>query len=114
MNETPSSEVKHWALVKSWASTLTKPLCWMNRRPLVAPHRSTGTKTLVPGRKFAGSVNGTELVPEVAMAPLRWTTPEMPRTAALDVPNGELLHPFLSARFVKNAGALAKEAPSSE
>ena len=68
----------------------------------------------MPGRKFAGSVNATGLVPEVAIAPLKWTTPEMPRTAALDVPNGALVHPFLSVRFVKNAGALAKEAPSSE
>jgi hypothetical protein len=45
MNDTPSSEVKHWALEKvpPSASTVTTPLCWMNSRPLVALHRSTGT-----------------------------------------------------------------------
>src|SRR5262249_61274129 len=42
-NEAPSSEVKHWALEKLLASTVTVPLCWMCRRPLVALHRSTGT-----------------------------------------------------------------------
>src|SRR5690348_12375959 len=116
MNDAPSSEVKHWALEKvpPSASTLTTPLCWMNSRPLVALHKSTGTKTLVPGRKFAGRVNGTEFVPLVAMAPLRWTIPEMPRTAALEVAKGALVQPFFSVRLVKNAGALANEAPSSE
>src|ERR1051326_6120189 len=73
MNDTPSSEVKHCALEKVpfSASTLTIPLCWMTSRPLVALHRSTGTKTVVPGWKFAGRVNGTVLLPLVAMAPLR-------------------------------------------
>src|SRR5690348_12573518 len=72
-NDTPSSEVKHWALEKLLpsASTLTTPLCWMNSRPLVALHRSTLTKTLVLGRNAAGRVKGTALVPEVAIAPLK-------------------------------------------
>jgi hypothetical protein len=33
-------------------------------------------------------VNGTELLPDVAMAPLKWTIPEMMRTLALDVLKG--------------------------
>src|SRR5689334_23501923 len=37
----------------------------MNRRPLVALHRSTATYTAVAGRSAAGSVNGTGLVPAV-------------------------------------------------
>src|SRR5438876_1391752 len=71
-NETPSSEVKHWALAKpgSCCCTVTTPLGAMSRRPLVALHMSTGTKTLVLGRSAAGKVNATGFVPEVDMAPL--------------------------------------------
>src|SRR5690242_13575369 len=69
-NWAPSSEVKHWALEKlPSGSTLTTPLGAMSSRPLVALHRSTGTHTFVAGRKACGRVNGTELVPLVAMAP---------------------------------------------
>src|SRR5690242_17919663 len=78
-NLAPSSEVKHWAfdtLLPS-ASTLTTPLGAMLSRPLVALHKSTRAKTLVAGRKAFGRVNGTGLVPDVAIAPLRWTIPEM-------------------------------------
>src|SRR5215471_8169478 len=113
MNDTPSSEVKHWALEKppsDW--TVTTPLCWMNRRPLVALHKSTGTKTFVPGRKFAGSVNGTVLVPEVAMAPLKWTTPLMLRTAALDVAKGALVQTFLRVSWVSALTCFACAAPA--
>src|SRR5215472_1975144 len=96
------------------ACTLTVPWGEMSRRPLVALHRSTGTKTLAAGRKPAGSVNGTELVPDVAMAPLSWTIPEMVRTAALEVPNGALVHPFTSVSGVNELADFANEAPSSE
>src|SRR5690348_2446776 len=101
-NLAPSSEVKHWALEKvpPSASTLTTPLGAMSRRPLVALHRSTGTKTLVAGRNAFGRVNGTALVPEVAIAPLKWTIPETLVTAALDVPKGALVQPFLRVRAV--------------
>ena len=72
--ETPSSEVKHWALENGsplCCSTVTTPLGAMSRRPFVALHRSTGTKTLVDGRNDAGRTNGSGLVPDVAMAPLK-------------------------------------------
>src|SRR6266704_1101100 len=46
-NWAPSSEVKHWALEKFPACTVTTPLGAMNRRPLVALHRSTGMKTFL-------------------------------------------------------------------
>src|SRR5437764_3233276 len=64
-NQAPSRDVKHAALEKLplSACTVTTPLGWMNRRPLVALHRSNGTYTLVAGRKPTGSVHGTELVP---------------------------------------------------
>jgi hypothetical protein len=44
-NEAPSSEVKHWAWEKvpPSACTVTTPLGSMNRRPLLALHRSTAT-----------------------------------------------------------------------
>src|SRR5215472_4233397 len=105
-NWAPSSEVKHWALEKfpPSASTVTTPLGWMTSRPLVALHRSTGTNTLVAGRNAFGSVNGTALVPEVAIAPLKWTIPETLVTAALDVPKGALVQPFLR---VSRVSALA-------
>src|SRR5437667_11497561 len=110
-NLAPSSEVKHWALEKvpPSASTLTTPLGAMSRRPLVALHRSTGTKTLVAGRNAAGSVNGTGLVPPVAMAPLRCMTPPMLRTAALEVPKGALVQPFLSVSGVNEVAVLAND-----
>src|SRR5258708_28792128 len=85
--EAPSSEVKHWALEKGsplCCCTVTTPLGAMSRRPFVALHRSTGTKTLVDGRNDAGRTNGSGLVPDVAMAPLKWTIP--PITAAQDWP----------------------------
>jgi ATP-dependent DNA ligase len=41
--DTPSKDVKHWALVKSWASTKTAPFVPMCNRPLVALHKSTAT-----------------------------------------------------------------------
>src|SRR6266536_2689642 len=99
-NWAPSSEVKHWALEKFPACTVTTPLGAMNRRPLVALHRSTGMKTFLAGRKASGRVNGTALVPAVAMAPLKVTIPELPCTAALEVPKGALVQPFLSVRLV--------------
>src|SRR6185312_8588049 len=96
-NLAPSSEVKHWALEKvpPSASTFTTPLGAMSSRPLVALHRSMGINTLVGGRKAFGRVNGTGFVPPVAIAPLKWTIPETLTTAALDVPNGALVQPFL-------------------
>src|SRR5260370_1149951 len=78
-----SSEVKHWALEKGspfCCCTVTIPLDAMSSRPFVALHRSTGTKTLVDGRNDAGRTNGSGLLPDVAMAPLKWTIP--PMTAA--------------------------------
>src|SRR5262249_15101017 len=100
-NETPSSEVKHWALDQSppSASTVTEPSAWMNRSPLVAPHRSTGTKTLRVGRSPGGKVKATWLVPLVCMAPSRWTMPEILRAAGLAVP-----FPSLASRVPKVQG----------
>src|SRR5207248_106607 len=86
----------------------------MNRRPFVALHRSTLTKTLVVGRNACGRVNGTGLVPEVAIAPLKWTTPLMVRTAALEVPKGALVQPCCGVRVVNEVFSLANWAPSSE
>src|SRR5215472_16215417 len=115
-NETPSSEVKHWALPQTppSASTLTEPSGWMNKSPLVAPHRSTGTKTLRGGRSPAGKVNATWLIPFVVMAPSRWTMPEILRAAGLAVPDPYLTQPFLSFSGVNEAADLANETPSSE
>jgi len=95
-NETPSSEVKHAALLNAppSASTVTTPVGSICSRPLVAVQRPTWTNTTLTGRKPAGRANGTGLVPEVAIAPLRWTMPEMVRTAGAEVPNGELNQPF--------------------
>src|SRR5205823_444754 len=115
-NQAPSRDVKHAALEKLplSASTVTTPLGSMNRRPLVALHRSTGTYTLVAGRKPTGSVNGTALVPPVAIAPLRWATPSMLRTAAFDVPNGAFVHPLASDKLVKPVAFSANDAPSRD
>src|SRR6266567_604275 len=109
-NEAPSSEVKHWALEKlsPSACTVTTPLGAMNRRPLVALHRSTGMKTFLAGRKASGRVNGTALVPLVAIAPLKWTIPETLVTAALEVPKGALVQPFLR---VSGVSVIACAAP---
>src|SRR5262245_37568915 len=86
----------------------------MNRRPLVALHRSTGTKTLVAGRNADGSTNAVVLVPAVEMAPSRCTTPEMTRAAGLAVPNGALLHPLSGVSGVHEVAFFANETPSSE
>ena len=72
------------------------------------------TKTLVVGRNACGRVNGTGLVPEVAIAPLKWTTPLMVRTAALEVPKGALVQPCCGVRVVNEVFSLANWAPSSE
>ena len=66
------------------------------------------------GRNPAGRVNGTGLVPEVAIAPLRWTMPEMVRTAGAEVPDGESNQPFCSVSGVNERADFANEAPSSE
>src|SRR5215469_15049330 len=101
-NETPSSEVKHAALlnVPPSAWTVTTPVGSICSRPLVALHRSTGTNTVWAGWKAAGRVNGTGLLPVVAMAPSRCTIPEIVRTAAAAVPNGAFVQPFCNARGV--------------
>src|SRR5579859_256500 len=115
-NEAPSSDVKHAALpnVPPSASTVTTPVVSICSRPLVALQRSTATNTSRAGRNPAGSVNGTGLVPVVAMAPLRWTMPEMVRTAGAEVPNGEPVQPFCSVSGVNELADFAKVAPSSE
>ena len=102
-NETPSSEVKHAALLNAPPSawTVTTPVGSTCSRPLVALHRSTGTNTALAGRNPAGRVNGTGLVPVVAIAPLKWMIPEIVRAAAAEVPNGELVQPFCSVRAVQ-------------
>src|SRR5258708_36365234 len=69
--DAPSREVKHCALeklVSAW--TCAFPAVSMTRRPLVAPHMSTGTYTVVEGRNPAGSVKAKALVPE-PIAPWR-------------------------------------------
>src|SRR5204862_7957309 len=90
-NGAPSRDVKHgaWEKVPPGARTVTTPLGAMSKRPLVALHRSTGTCTLVAGRKPTGSVNGTALVPVVAISPWRVTIPETLATCALLVPTGD-------------------------
>ena len=116
-NVTPSSEVKHARVLKAPPSawTVTTPVGSTCSRPLVALHKSTGTNTTCAGRNEAGSVKGTGLVPVVAMAPSRWTIPEMVRTAATTVPNGELVQPFCSVSGVNEWADLAKNRfPSSE
>src|SRR5713101_891831 len=113
-NCAPSSEVKHWALEKvpPSACTVTTPLGAMSSRPLAALHRSTGTKTFLAGRNAAGRVNGTALVPEVAIAPLKWTIPETLVTAALEVPKGALVQPFLRVSGVSALTLVACAAPA--
>src|SRR5262245_65906098 len=69
---------------------------------------------LAAGRKPAGRVKGTMLLCVVAMAPLRWTIPEMVRTAAPEVPKGALVQAFWSVSEVKALADGANEAPSSE
>src|SRR5262249_9306711 len=83
-NEAPSSDVKHCALENalSCASIVAAPDGSITRRPLLAPHRSTGTYAVAAGRNSAGRVNASALVP-LAIAPLRWTMPPMFATAAL-------------------------------
>src|SRR6266581_4358162 len=103
-NWAPSSEVKHWALEKFPACTVTTPL--------VAMHRSTGMKTFLAGRKASGRVNGTALVPLVAIAPLKWTIPETLVTAALEVPKGALVQPFLRVSGVSALTLVACAAPA--
>ena len=63
--------MKHAALLNSplSASTVTTPDGSICSRPLVALHRSTATNTVLAGRNPAGRVNGTGLVPVVAIAP---------------------------------------------
>src|SRR5262245_55886781 len=82
-NEAASSEVKHCALTNtlSRASMVAAPDGSITSRPLDAPHRPTGTYTVAGGRKSAGSVNASALVPP-AIAPLKWTIPPMFSTAA--------------------------------
>src|SRR6266516_6979478 len=113
-NWAPSSEVKHWALERLLHSAckLTTPLGAMSSRPLVALHRSTGMNTLVGGRNAFGRVNGTALVPEVAIAPLKWTIPETLVTAALEVPKGALVQPFLRVSGVSALTLVACAAPA--
>src|SRR6266480_2194469 len=113
-NEAPSSEVKHWASAKpgSCCSTVTTPLGAMSRRPFVALHMSTGTNTLVAGRNDAGRTNGFGLVPDVAMAPLKWTIPPMMATEGLPVPNGPAVQPLSSVRLV-NVTACAAVTPKN-
>src|SRR5438067_9134931 len=54
----------------------------MVSRPLVALHMSALTKTALAGLNAAGRMNGSVFVLVVVlMAPLRWTIPEMVRTA---------------------------------
>ena len=115
-NVTPSSEVKHAALLNAppSASTVTTPVGSTSKAPLVPLHKSTGTNTSCAGRNEAGRVKGTGLVPVVAIAPLRWTIPEMVLTAAAEVPNGESVQPFCSVSGVNELADLANVTPSSE
>src|SRR5215469_865386 len=102
-NEAPSSEVKHAALLNAppSACTVTTPVGSICNRPLVALQRSTATNTAAAGRNTAGKVNGTGLVPVVAIPPSRCTIPEIVRAAAAEVPNGELAQPFCSVSAVQ-------------
>jgi len=85
---TPSRDVKHWASPKAlWAISETLPFVWIQRRPLFALQRSTGTKTFASGRRIGGSVKGVEVVPP-EIAPFRWTVLRTSVAAGLLVPNG--------------------------
>src|SRR5256885_119376 len=86
----------------------------MSKLPLVVLHRSTGTCTLVAGRKPTGSANGTALVPVVAIAPLKWTTPWMLLTAAFDLFYNASAPPEICARALHAALPIANEAPSRD
>jgi hypothetical protein len=100
-NEAPSSEVKHWALLKApAASTSTDPSVLICRRPLVPLHISTATYTSPDGLNDVGNVNAWAGVPE-AIAPLKWTIPPPSlATAALRVPKGALVQLFSSVNGV--------------
>ena len=45
---------------------------------------------------------------------MKCTIPEMVRTAAAEVPNGMVVHPFCSVSGVNEVADFANEAPSSE
>src|ERR1041384_6638977 len=113
-NAPPSSDVKHVSLATApfSASTLTTPFDEITSRPLVAPHRSTGTQTVASGRIPLGSVNAWPV--PLAIAPLRCTMPAMSLAAALLVANGALVHGAARASPVNPLAFGANEAPSSE
>src|SRR5262249_2277529 len=114
-NETPSSEVKHCAFAKPGSSccTVTTPLGAMFRRPLVASHMSTGTKTLALGRSAAGRANATGFTPGVDMAPLSCTVPEGALAAGAEGLNGGAFQPLTGVSLPKVPPGM-KETPSSE
>src|SRR5712691_10977230 len=90
-NETPSSDVKHVALVFDPPEiTWVTPVGAMLSSPPVALHMSTGTLTYFAGRKARGRMKATLLVlpAVVEMAPLKCTIPEMSAIAGLAEPNG--------------------------
>src|SRR5690348_4645090 len=67
-----------------------------------------------PGRNPDGSVNGTSLLPFVAMRPLKWTIPEMLRTAAPGEVDPPMVQPFFRVSLVNELPDVANEIPSSE
>src|SRR5215813_11222312 len=105
--DTPSSEVKHWALLNEFsAMTVTAPLGWMNSRPLVPPHRSTGTNTLVDGRNAAGRVNARPVEP-VEMAPFRCAMPLISSTPGAPLPKPAVAQPFCRVSALNVLGSWA-------
>jgi hypothetical protein len=81
------------------------------RRPLAAPHRSTGTKAIAGGLMPGGRVKITLLVP-LAIAPRRYTMPASRPAAAFRVPKGAWAQPFSSASVWNDARA-CEEVPTS-
>jgi len=64
----------------------------------------------VAGRKTRGRVNRAGSVP-LASAPLKWTIPATVRTAAVEVPDGALVHPFCGASAMNPLADGANETP---
>src|SRR5262245_20183508 len=73
----------------------------MNRRPLVAPHWSTGTYTSLVGRKLSGRTNASLFDPlDCEIAPRNVTIPFDRMTCAFRVPNGLFVHSLIRCSFV--------------
>ena len=85
------------------ASTVTTPLGWMNKRPLVALHRSTGTIHAGRRPEAGGQRKRTGSVPAVAIAPLKLDHPADLPHRRVRVQNGAFVHPLASVSAVNRS-----------